>query len=198
MFKEDEKVHTLTSSGATNFRSSKLDFTRNKIRVISTWQRFLFEAWFHLLNCIFFVFISSIILEDTSNYNPYEEIFWIFVFCLFFSTLVRLGLGLRSKVKYFDLEKGTFCVANSFKKYPTVPIADIDRLYMIRFYHSTSNNSYNGYEFTLKTKSGDIYLLMCHSDGYAMKNEIKKLASVLAVPYEILRADEIYQEAIKD
>jgi hypothetical protein len=193
MFRKGDKIKKLTSSGATNFRNSELVFKSHRINVISTLRSYLFESYFHLFNCYFLYFISSIVLEDPSTLDPYEEIFWIFVVCILFSTIVRLGFGLRTKIKYFDLDAKVFYVANILKKRSSVSLEEIDKLYLIRFYNNSTNNSYNGYEFSLTTKSGDVYLLMNHSDSYSMNNEIKKLAGVLGVPYEILRADEIYE-----
>jgi len=194
LLKKGEKIKKLTTSGATNFRSSQLVFKSNRINVVPTLRSYLFESYFHLFNCYFFYFISSIILEDQQTINPYKEMFWIFIVCLFFSTVVRLAFGLRTKVKYFDLDKKVFYVANAFKKRSTISLSEIDKLYRIRFHNSSTNNIYTGYEFSLVTKSGGIYLLMNHSDSYSMNNEIEKLANVLAVPYEILSTNDIYQE----
>ncbi|MBA6399827.1 hypothetical protein [Colwellia sp. BRX10-4] len=196
MFKIGGKIKKLTTSGATNFRSSELVFRNNIIKVNSTIRSYLFESYFHLFNCYFFYFISSIILEDTGTLNPYEEIFWIFIVCLLVSTIFRVAFGLRAKIKYFDLDAKVFYVANSFKKRMSIPLAEIDKLYLIRFHNSSTNNNYNGYEFSLTTKSDATYLLMNHSDFYSMKNEIKKLADILGVPFEILVAGDIYEDPI--
>jgi hypothetical protein len=194
MFRKGDEIKKLTSSGATNFRNSELVFKNQRINVASTLRSYLFESYFHLFNCYFLYFISSIVIEDSNTLNPYEEIFWIFVVCLLFSTIVRFGFGLRTKIKYFDLDAKVFYVANILKKRSSVSLEEIDKLYLIRFYNNSTNNSYNGYEFSLTTKSGDVYLLMNHSDSYSMNSEIKKLADVLGVPYEILRADDIYDK----
>jgi hypothetical protein len=196
--KKGEKIKKLTTSGATNFRSSQLVFKSNRINVVPTLRSYLFESYFHLLNCFFLYFISSIILEDQQTINPYKEIFWILIVCLFFSTIVRLGFGFRTKVKYFDLDKKVFYVANAFKKRSTIFLSEIDRLYRIRFHNNSTNNSHTGYEFSLTTKSGATYLIMNHSDSYSMNNEIKQLARVLGIPYEILSTNDIYQEPVSE
>ncbi len=133
MFKKGEKIRKLSSSGATNFRNSELVFQSNRIKVSSTLRSYLFESYFHLFNCYFLYFISSNILDKASSPNPYEKIFWIFVVCLLFSTIIRLGFGLRTKIKYFDLDEKVFYVANAFKKRFSVSLGEIEKLYMIRF-----------------------------------------------------------------
>tara|TARA_R110002167_G_C12463185_1_gene632928 strand:- start:55 stop:648 length:594 start_codon:yes stop_codon:yes gene_type:complete len=195
MFKNGEKIRTLTSSGATNFRNSKLEFNNKIIKVVNSIQGYLFESYFHLFNWFVCITMSLDMMSDPLLYERNEMTFGVLAFGMLFSFLVRLGFGLRAKVKSFDLDSGLFYVANSFKSYPGIPITQIEKLYSIYSSRSGSNGN-SGYEFTLKTKSGDIHLIMNHSDSYCLNNEVKKLASTLGIPYEILREGEIYKDPI--
>ncbi len=196
MFKKGDKIIKLTSSGAANFRNTELVFRNNIIKVTTNLRGYLFETYFHLFNWFVCISMSLDMMSDPLLYERNEMTFGVLSFGLLFSFLVRLGFGLRAKIKSFDLDAGVFYVANFFKKNPPISIAEIDKLYLIRFHNSSTNNSYNGYEFSLITKSGATYLLMNHSDFYSMKNEIKKLADILGVPFEILVAGDIYKDSI--